>query len=496
MKKLVALLLALVMVFALVACGGDTPTPSNSQAPAGPSGEGTQPGPGTSGEPAPVKTNFDVPEGGYDGSDVTITFYNTMGTNLRTVLDAYIVEFNKLYPNIHVEVTQVGNYDDVRDQISTEITVGNQPNIAYCYPDHVALYNLAQAVTQLDSLIESDITITRADGTTEVLGLTDEQKADFIEGYYNEGRQFGDGLMYTMPLSKSTEVLYYNKTFFDANGLTVPATWAELEQVCAQIKKIDPNSIPLGYDSESNWFITMCEQYGSDYTSATGDHFLFNNETNRGFIKMFREWYEKGYLTTQTLYGAYTSGLFTSTDAVKSYMSIGSSAGATYQRPAANSDGSYPFEVGIATIPQVSETNKKVISQGPSLCIFQKDNPQEVVASWLFVKYLTTTVEFQAEFAMASGYVPVLKSVGANPVYADYLSKADGGNYIAALSAKICLEQEKAYYTSPAFNGSSTARDQVGSLLCKCLTADAAGDVDKMILKAFEAAVEECEYNS
>ena len=491
MKKLVALLLALVMVFALVACGGD-PTPSTSQ-PAGPSGEGTQPG---GDAPAVVKTNFDVPAAGYDGSEVTITFYNTMGTNLRTVLDYYIVEFNKLYPNIHIEVTQVGNYDDVRDQISTEITVGNQPNIAYCYPDHVALYNLAQAVTQLDKLIDSEIVVNRADGTTEVLGLTAEQKADFIEGYYNEGSEYGDGLMYTMPLSKSTEVLYYNKTFFDANGLTVPTTWDEVAEVCAKIKAIDPNSIPLGYDSESNWFITMCEQYDSPYTSATGDHFVFNNETNRNFIKMFREWYEKGYLTTQTLYGAYTSGLFTSTDAVKSYMSIGSSAGATYQRPTANADGSYPFEVGIATIPQVSASNKKVISQGPSLCIFQKSNPQEVVASWLFVKYLTTNVEFQAEFAMASGYVPVLKSVAENPVYADYISKADGGKYVAALSAKVCLEQADAYYTSPAFNGSSTARDQVGSLLCKCLTSDANGDVDKMILKAFEAAVEECEYNS
>ena len=26
--------------------------------------------------------NFTVPEGGYDGSEVTITFYHTMGTNL------------------------------------------------------------------------------------------------------------------------------------------------------------------------------------------------------------------------------------------------------------------------------------------------------------------------------------------------------------------------------------------------------------------------------
>ena len=440
--------------------------------------------------------NFEVPEVGYDGSEVTITFYHTMGSNLTDVLDPYIAEFNKLYPNIHVVHSKIGGYDDVRDQISTEITTGAQPNIAYCYPDHVALYNLAGSVITLDNLINSTIEVTRADGSKETLGLTKDQIADFIEGHYNEGKQFGDGLMYTMPLSKSTEVLYYNATFFAKHNLTPPTTWNEMEELCKKIKEIDPKSIPLGYDSEANWFITMCEQYGSPYTSASGDHFLFDNETNREFVKKFREWYQKGYLTTQKIYGAYTSGLFTSTNEVKSYMSIGSSAGATHQRPTANADGSYPFDVGIATIPQVSETNKKVISQGPSLCIFKKanQNPQEVVASWLFVKYLTTTVEFQAEFSMASGYVPVIKSVSENETYKAFIDGANGGTNIAALSAKVCLEQEEAYYTSPAFNGSSTARDQVGALLAKCLSADDGGNVDEMIKKAFKEAIEECEY--
>jgi multiple sugar transport system substrate-binding protein len=175
-------------------------------------------------------------------------------------------------------------------------------------------------------------------------------------------------------------------------------------------------------------------------------------------------------------------------------MSIGSSAGATHQRPAKGTDGQYPFEVGIATIPQADASNPKVISQGPSLCIFQKSNPQEVLASWLFVKFLTTNVDFQAEFASASGYVPVLKSVGEHEGYKAFLEKADGGDYIAALSAKVCLEQEKAYYTSPAFNGSSTARDEVGTLLTKCLSAQA-DDVDKLIKDAFAEAIEECEYN-
>ena len=436
--------------------------------------------------------NFEIPEGGYDGSEVTIVFYHTMGSNLSDVLNIYIEEFNKLYPNIHIQHEQVGGYDDVRDQIKTELTVGNQPNVAYCYPDHVALYNIARAVVTLDDLIASDIKVTRADGTTDILGLTDEQIADFIEGYYNEGKQFGDGLMYTMPMSKSTEVLYYNKTFFDANGLSVPTTWEELEALCAKILEIDPDCIPLGYDSENNWFINMTEQYGSPYTTASGDeHFLFDNETNKNFVKMFREWYQKGYVTTQEIYGAYTSGLFVATTGTNSYMSIGSSAGATHQRPTKTADG-YPFEVGIAPIPQVNAENPKVISQGPSLCIFKDANPQEVIASWLFVKFLTTTVEFQAEFSMASGYVPVLKSVAQNEVYAQFLASADGGDYISALSAKICLEQEKAYYTSPAFNGSSAARDQVGLLMQAAFISADGGNLDAMIDQLFANAVKEC----
>jgi multiple sugar transport system substrate-binding protein len=449
---------------------------------------------GCSGTNSVLANKFEIPEGGYDGSAVTITFYHTMGATdgKQDILNHYIGEFNKLFPNITVKHEQVGGYDDVRDQIKTQLTVGKQPNIAYCYPDHVALYNVAKAVVTLDELIDSTITVTHADGTTETLGMTAEQKADFIEGYYNEGREFGDNLMYTLPFSKSTEVLYYNKTFFEEHELQVPKTWDDLGEVCKKIKEIDPNSIPLGYDSESNWFITMCEQYGSPYTSATGDHFLFDNDTNKSFVKTFRDWYQKGYVTTQEIYQAYTSGLFTATTGTRSYMCIGSSAGASHQIPKKDANGNYPFEVGIATIPQVNPDAPKVISQGPSLCIFKDANPQEVVASWLFVKYLTTNVDFQAAFADCSGYVPVLKSVAQHPTYAAKMANANGFENLTYLSAKVCIEQADAYYTSPAFNGSSDARDQVGILIQSALTGDDNGNLDAFIDKLFKDAVDKC----
>ena len=479
---------------------------------------------------------YAVPENGYDGSEVTITFYHTMSaTALQPTLDLYIEDFNKLYPNIHIEHKQVGGYDDVVDQIKTELTAGNQPNIAYCYPDHVALYNKARAVVPLDNFINSTITVTDNKGQTSILGLTDEQKADFIKGYYDEGAVYDQrGTMYTLPLSKSTEALYYNKTFFevcqriytedyeidmrgnyvlDAEGnkkpnpnkgnedynITVPTTWDEMEAVCRKILKIDPLCIPLGYDSESNWFITMCEQMNSGYTTLNkNNYFTFDNAKNRAFVERFANWYKEGLVTTQELYGAYTSELFKTTDAAKQkcYMVIGSTGGANHQVPPQDGNGNYIFEAGMTTIPQIDASNPKVISQGPSLCIFKDTNPQEVVASWLFVKYLTTTPEFQAQFSMMSGYAPVIKSAQENKTYQDWLATANGYGNLAAASVKLALDQEKAYYVSPAFVGSSDARNQVGLIIQNVFAGAKAGtDTLKNVIDAeFKRAMAECKY--
>ena len=420
-----------------------------------------------------------VPEGGYDGSPVTIVFYHSMGSYMQSILDDAIAEFNKIYPNITIIHDSLGDYDGLRNQISTEITIGSAPNLAYCYADHVALYNMADAVQPLDDLIASQY------------GLTDAQIADFIPAFYDEGKAFGDGKMYTLPISKSTEVLYYNKTFFDQYGLTVPTTWEEMADVCEKIKQIDPTCVPLGYDSEANWFITMAAQYGSEYTSSTGEKFLFDNETNRDFVKMLRLWYENGWITTQGLCGGYTSFLFTGYCNPRCYMCIGSTGGASYQQPR-QTNGVYEFEVGIASIPQVNPDQPKVISQGPSICVFKNSDPQEVIASWLFAKYLATDVVFQMQVSMYNGYTPVIQSVMDHPVYASFLNSASTAN-IQAYAVKVALEQANAYFVSPAFYGSSVARDQVGLLIQKCLTQPAT-DVDAMIKKVFADAVAECRY--
>ena len=476
-KRIVALCLATLMVFGMLAMTGCKQAGGNAQ------------------------PNFVVPEGGFDTTqEVKITFGHTMGQASMAIVNKYIKEFNKIYPNIKIEHVNKGGWSDINGTIATEINGGLQPNIVYCYPDHVAMYNLSKSVVTLDNLINSTLAV---GDTGEILGLTEAQKNDFVETYYNEGTVFGDGLMYTMPLSKSTEIMFYDKDFFKENNLTVPTTWDELWDVCEKIKAIDPKCIPLGYDSEANWFITMCEQMNVSYTDASkgpGEYYEFDNEQTRAFVKELRGYYEKGYFTTKELYSNYTSGLFTNQDPDKarSYMCIGSSGGTRHQTPKTeDEDGNttYAFEVGIAPIPQYDLNNKKAISQGPSVCILKgKDTTdQQIMASWLFVKFMCTNVGFQAEFSMDSGYMPVLKSVTENEVYAKWLADANGFDKLNALAVKVGIQERDTYYVSDAFNGSSTARNEVGYLLIECISDKLNGrTLDQLIDTAFKDAIDEC----
>src|SRR5574344_2078129 len=114
-----------------------------------------------------------------------ITFWHTIGKANLDTLNTMITEFNKVYPNINSTTTSQGGYDTLKDTISNAIPAGTQPTMAYCYPDHVAEYLAAGAVTKLDSYIDSPVYGLGVDN-----GLGDSAKSDFIQTYWNEGNQY------------------------------------------------------------------------------------------------------------------------------------------------------------------------------------------------------------------------------------------------------------------------------------------------------------------
>ena len=403
----------------------------------------------------------------------TIVFYSSQGDSLQQVTAVAIKNFEAKYPGWKVQHVQVGGYDDVKEKVISDFQGKQQPDLAYCYADHVAQYLQTSKVIDMNTLINSTEKVKGANDVEYPIGYTKEEVADFNKGYYEEGlaSNYGDyakygydaNAMLTLPFVKSTELMYYNKTALDALGLDPATTWDELWEQAELLKAKYPTATPLGYDSEANWFITMCEQNGWGYTSASAPHYLFNNDNTKGWLQMLNNYYNKKYITTQNEYGAYTSGLFTKgTDGGAIYC-IGSSGGASHQNPGK------AFEWGIAPIPGSKQADGKInyaaISQGPSLVMFEAGNgveniDEKKIMTFMFVKELMDPT-FQASFAIASGYNPSRNSVYEIEAYKTHMEEND----ITAVASKVAASMSDRFFTSPAFVGSSTARTQVGNVV-------------------------------
>ncbi len=399
---------------------------------------------------------------------IHVTFWHTMGKNLQGVLGRILEGFYKENPDIVVDHAQQGNYDDLEDKLSAAIPAGTTPTIAFCYPDHVAEYMQSNAVLNLDNYINDP-----------ELGFTDEDGlvSDFIDIYWQEGQEYATEGTFSLPWAKSTEMMFYNKDVFEdaakhrsGKAYAVPTTWEDLEDLMAEMKVDYPDVIPLGYDSDANLFITLCEQYGIPYThidQATGmGKADFNNAAAKAMVNKLLEWYGKGYITTQGLSnGAYTSTQFTEGTLL---MTVGSTGGTTYNYTS-------NFTVGAANMLKPSTENPfnfggtlgntdRIIMQGPSICFFRKGTQEQKEAAWKFYKYATRTINSCA-YSTASGYSPVRKSSYTCDEMVSYLaSKQADSDALVQNTIANYAEITTRYYVSPAFHGSSTARKQVDGI--------------------------------
>ncbi|MCC8168121.1 MAG: extracellular solute-binding protein, partial [Clostridiales bacterium] len=126
------------------------------------------------------------------------------------------------------------------------------------------------------------------------------------------------------------------------------------------------------------------------------------------------------------------------------------------------------FEIEVMAIPQYDTDNPQMISQGPSICVFNKDDSQEVLASWLFAQYLLTN-DVQIAYSETEGYVPVTTRAQESDEYQDYLSRAgeDNETYYSVKieAAQLLLDNIDNTFVTSVFNGSASLRDAAGELI-------------------------------
>lgn len=419
-----------------------------------------------------------------DSDKVEVIFWHTMGKSNQDLLQSMIKSFNKVYPNIEIkESAATGSYEDLQNTILKNVSTGGIPTMAFCYPDHVAEYLASGGtgiVQDVSSFIDdSEIGFTKEEGShkdedgKEVYG-----KDDYVKTFWDEGSNYTKEGVYSVPFAKSTEALFYNKDIFDANGWSVPQTWDQMWSLCREIKAAYPDFTPLGYDSDSNLFISMCQQMNIPYTSATGNHYLFDNDKAKAMMSDLKSKYDEGLFITKGSNGnnTYTSTKFTSGELL---MSIGSTGGTTYNQTT-------NFKVGVAEPPAVDINNKGVISQGPSICFFnskgKNSSKAQLRAAWQFYKFISTA-ENSTLYSVSTGYQPVRTSSYETETYKQYSSDTTS---LLNKVAKVSSNMLDSYFNSPVFVGSAKARTEVGSLVTATLMGS------KTIDQAFTDALSNC----
>ena len=422
---------------------------------------------------------FTVPDSFDASRDYEITFWAKNDTN-KTQTDIYkqaIEDFQALYPNITVTLRLYTDYGDIYNDVITNISTGTTPNVCITYPDHIATYLTGDnVVVPLDGLF-----------TDEKYGLGGSELAfdgpaqnEVMPRFLEEGRL--NGHYYALPYMRSTEACYVNKDMVEALGFTLPEdtlTWDfiwEVSEAAAATKGADgiyaingqEVLIPFIYKSTDNMMIQMLRQLNAGYSTASGDVQLFN-DTTKDLLLDIAGHTASGAFSTFKISGYPANFL----NAGQCIFAVDSTAGATWMgcdAPLVDIDPSeiVEFETAVYPVPQFDPAPPQMISQGPSVCIFNKEDPQEVLASWLFAQYLLTD-EVQIAYSQTEGYVPVTSKARNTAEYQDYLARAgedDDTHYdVKIQAAQLLLDHPDDTFTTAVFNGSASLRNAAGQLI-------------------------------
>lgn len=420
---------------------------------------------------------FLIPEEFDAGKNCEITFWAKNDTNKTQtrIYEQAIADFQELYPNITVNLRLYTDYGRIYSDVITNIATNTTPNVCITYPDHIATYLTGtNQVVPLDELFADE---KYGLGGSELRFRSPSQE-EIVPQFLEECR-FG-GHYYALPYMRSTEACYINKTYVEKLGYTLPdtLTWDFVWEVsdAAAAKGDDGNyvvngqkvMIPFIYKSTDNMMIQMLRQKQAEYSTQEGEILLFHDTTAQ-LLKEIAEHAKKGAFSTFKI-SSYPANFL---NAGQCIFAIDSTAGATWMGSDAplmdiSADKVVEFETVVMPIPQFDPQHPQMISQGPSVCIFNKSDPQEVLASWLFVQYLLTN-QVQIAYSETEGYVPVTIMAQESEEYQDYLSRCgedDSQHYEIKIKAvQLLLENVDNTFVTPVFNGSASLRDAAGQLI-------------------------------
>ncbi|WP_249315883.1 extracellular solute-binding protein [Gehongia tenuis] len=415
---------------------------------------------------------------------VSIEIWHYYNGPQKTAFDELVTEFNDtvgLDEGIVVEAFSQGN--NVNELIEKVIDAANQKVGSGDIPDVFAAYaDTAYQVDQLGLVAELDSY------------LTEEELAQYVPAYIEEGRFDAEGHLKIFPTAKSSEVFMLNKTDWDRFAEATGAKLEDLETMEGLVRTAEayyewtdglteePNDGKafFGRDAMANYFIIGCRQLGTE---------IF--EVNQGKVKLnvdddiMRKLWDNFYVPyINGYFGAY--GRFRSDDAKTGDLIalVGSTSGAAYfpDKVTVDDSESYDIEPWVMAPPHFEGGELYAVQQGAGMVVTKSDEKKEYAAT-VFLKWFTEA-QRNIDFSVGSGYLPVKTEANDMAMIEPALKQSEESSTTKNLEATfpVAIEMTKThtFYTNKAFEGGTAARNVLENSMMDQANADRAEIVSLM----------------
>ncbi len=351
-----------------------------------------------------------------DPSGQEIVFWHQQTKAKEEALKAIADQFNQTNEwGITVTPEYQGSYSDIFTKMSAVLNTTDAPNIVVAYQNNAATYQLADALIDLNPLVDSP-----------KWGLTEAEKNDFFQSFYSQdvfpnfqNQRLG------FPPNRSEEVLYYNEDWLKELGYDAPPTTPDQfkEMACKAAQTPYSKATAdgsMGYElavNDASHFAAWTFAFGGDIYDQSTDQYTYNSDAAVNSMQFVQDLFQSGCAAQPTeQYGDQTDF-----GTGKLLFAIGSSSGLSFYRSAVESGAN--FNWSVAPVPHT--TPDPVMNVYGASVSVPHSTPEKELASWLFIKFFTSP-EMQVKWAEASEYFPVRKSAAAqmqdyfdaNPGYA------------------------------------------------------------------------------
>ena len=374
-RKALALLLALCMIFALAACGGEDQPSSN---PEQPSEQVEQP----SNEPSQPDDSND-PTGSDLTANLTLATYPVGNMSDEAVIKALIADFNAVYPNVTVNVVYL-DYTNGDQTLNGMVEGGNAPDLIFEGPERlVAQWGARGYLVDLKDMIPA--------GTYDVTVSSCTNAA---------------GAVYELPVCQTAHCMGINYDLFEEAGALQyinedTHTWKSTEDFLRAVEAVAAIHPKVGVvfcggqggDQGNRALVT--NMYGGQYTNAEFTRYTANCEENVKALQALVD--VNGIEFDPSLVGGQEIDLFCNgTLAMATCWNVGAAKSDT-QGKTAN------FKIFPMAFP--TESGDPVLQGGIwGFGIFDNNDANRIEASKAFVKFMTENDDQYKKIVEATNY--------------------------------------------------------------------------------------------